>query len=334
MSVLNGLVAKVQEMTNQSINSCEAAATLVGGVWPQSDASSQLLCNAMGKELGYATDWAESRQKCGKEEKRTEWNSKKKAGPGFKDILGDEFNIAWKAIQKNAFLSKDQTLAEFFMSISGTIISHRVSDRLHVKVLPSKSSDPLLFTGLIKGAVPMEIYRCDDPSEDKCLAPGVQKITLPAASALFGRVHKLLSDISKKVREGKVALGEEEKAFVNSTMIPILKIMAVETAFKEGGSPINAADYSEAIAHDILLQYLDEVLSVVLDSVTQLKKVQISDDMLDELRTGIATSRKVLFAKRTALFEQLATTLELIERTQQVETKLQNAFISGAQGAQ
>lgn len=135
-SVLDDLLAKVQKMTNQSINSCEAAATLVGGVWPQSEASSQLLCNAMSKDLAKASDWAQGRQMCGSEGKREAINNKKNNLPGFKDMLGDEFNIAWKAIQKNSFLSKDVQLAEFFMTISGTIVSRRVSNEIQVKVLP------------------------------------------------------------------------------------------------------------------------------------------------------------------------------------------------------
>jgi conjugative transfer pilus assembly protein TraH len=143
-SVLDDLVAKVQKMTNQNINSCEAAATLVGGMWPQSDASTQLLCNAMSKDLGIASDWAQGRQKCGAEEQRTAVLNRKGEKPGFKDILGDEFNIAWKAIQKNGFLKEDSGLAEFFMTLSGTIISRRVGNELEVKVLPSKSTDPQL----------------------------------------------------------------------------------------------------------------------------------------------------------------------------------------------
>ncbi|HUX79589.1 MAG TPA: conjugal transfer protein TraH [Alphaproteobacteria bacterium] len=330
-SVLDDLAAKVHSITNQSINSCEAAATLVGGVWPQSNASSQLLCNAMGKELGLATDWAQSRQKCGTEEKRDAWNSRKNEKEGFKDILADEFNIAWKAIQKNGFLSRDPQLAELFMTVSGTIISRRVSGRSEVKVLPSKSSDPQLISGLITGNAPVQIYKCDNASEDKCLSPTVQQITLPAAKALYGQVHRLLLSLSRKVREDK-ALSETEIGFVNATQIPVLKIIAVEVAFKEGGSPISAADFSEAIAHDIVLQYLEEVMTLVFDSVTQLQKVQINDQMIEELRQGISKSRKLLFAKRTALFEQMAITLDLIERTQQIETKLQNMFISSQQG--
>ncbi len=330
-SVLDDLLAKVQKMTNQSINSCEAAATLVGGAWPQSDASSQLLCNAMSKDLGIATDWAQGRQKCGAEEQRNAVLNRKGEKPGFKDMLGDEFNVAWKAIQKNNFLSKDAQLAEFFMTVSGTIVSRRVNSELQVKVLPSKSSDPQLISALIAGNVPVQIYKCDDVSENKCLAPTLQNVVLPKEKALYSTVHRLLLSLSKKVREdGKIS--EQEKGFVNSTMLPVLKIIAVEAAFKEGGSPISAAEFSEAIAHDILLQYLDEVMSLVWDSVTQLKKVQIDEGMIEELRAGIASSRKLLYAKRTALFKQMAITLDLIERTQQIERKIQNMFISSQQG--
>lgn len=330
-SVLDDLSAAVRQMTNHSINSCEAAATLVGGAWPQSDASSQLLCNAMGKELGIASDWAQSRQKCGAEEKRNEWNNRKGEKQGFKDILGDEFNIAWKAIQKNGFLRGDASLAELFMTVSGTIVSRRVSDRLEVKVFPSKSSDPQLISALITGNVPVQIYKCDNASEDKCLAPTLQNVTLSKDHALYSKVHRLLLSLSQKIREDK-PLSEQERGFVNATRLPVLKIMAVEAAFKEGGSPLSATDFSEAIAHDILLHYLEEVMTLVWDSVTQLKKTQINDHMVEELRAGIASSRKMLFAKRTALFEQMAITLDLIERTQQIESKLQNIFVSQQQG--
>ncbi len=326
-SVLDELSAKVQEMTNQNINSCEAAATLVGGVWPQTDASSQLLCNAMGKELGLVSDWAQSRQKCGSEQQRETTNSKKNQKPEFRDVLGDEFNIAWKALQKNSFLAHDPQLAEFFMTISGTILSRRQGQTMEVKVLPSKSGDANLITALVQGNVPAEIYKCDNYGEAQCLNPTTQKVTLPEAKALHGRVQKLLYSISDNVREDK-ALSVEQKAFVNSTMIPVLKIIAVESAFKGGGAPLNIANFSEAIAHDILLQYLDEVLAVVWESVTQLKNSQINDHQVEAFRSGIAQSRKVLFTKRTALFEQMAITLELIERTQQIESKLQNMFIS------
>lgn len=329
-SVIDDLSAKVQQMTNQSINSCEAAATLVGGVWPQSDASSKILCQAMGNNLNLASDWAQAHQKCGSEGQRNAYNARKNEVAHFRDTLGDEFNIAWKAIQKNDFLRGDADLAEFFMSLSGTIISRRNVEVLEMKVYPSKSTHPDLINGLIRGNTPVEIYRCDNREEDKCLSPVVRTIVIPAARALYGKVHRLLLSLSEKVK-GDVVPTPEEQAFVNSTMIPVLKIMAVEAAFKKGGSPLSASDYAEAIAHDILLHYLEEVMELVWDSITHLKKPQINDHVIEEFRKGVASSRKVLFAQRTALFEQMAITLDLIERTQQIESKVQNMFISSQQ---
>jgi len=325
-SVLDELSAKVQKMTNQSINSCEAAATLVGGAWPQSDASSKILCQAMGNNLHLASDWAQAHQKCGVEGQRDAYNARKNESAEFRDTLGVEFNIAWKSIQKNAFLAADRELAEFFMSLSGTIISRRNGAALETKVYPSKITNPDIINGMILGNMPIEIYRCDTVEEDRCLRPVPRTIRIPVERALFGKVHRLLSSLSDKIK-GDVVPTPEEQAFVNSTRLPVLKIMAVEAAFK-GGSPLNASDYAEAIAHDILLNYLEEVMELVWQSVTHLKKVQINDKMIEEFRKGVADSRKIIFAQRTSLFEQMSITLDLIERTQQIESKLQNMFIS------
>ena len=328
-SVLDELAAKVQSMTNQSINSCEAAATLVGGVWPQSDASSQLLCNSMSKELGRATDWAQSRQKCGAGGERDDVNARKNGVAAYRDILGDEFNLSWKAINKNAFLSADTPLAEFFMTISGTIVSQKTgAGNPTVKDFPSKSGDSDLISAILLGGIPVPIYRCDDPNENKCLNPTLRSRMLPREKALSYRVESLLNGIRDRLLADR-ALTAEQQGFINSTMIPVLKIMAVELAFKQGGSPISFNTYRDAIAHDILLQYLDEVMDLVWQSATRLKQVQINDEMIEKFRQGISNSRKVLFAKRTALFQQISITLEAIERTQQIEQKLQNQFVSG-----
>ncbi len=332
-SVLDDLSAKVHNMTNQSINSCETAATLVGAVWPQSDLSSQHLCNAIGNSFGHASDWVQSRQKCGVKGEREVMNAEKNRTPGFQDMLGDEFNMAWKAIKKNAFLSADHDLAEFFMTISGTIVSQRIQQRggsfhLHLKYYPSHSNNSDLMAALIEGKKPAQIYRCDTHEPDKCLNPQLGRPFVLGDKALAQKVRIFLDSIKAKLWTDTKPLSAEEQAFVNSTMIPILKILAVEMAFKQG-SPLTLSSYQDAIAHDILLQYLDEVMELVWVSVTQLKQTQINDTMMEKFRDGIEKARKTLFAERTKMFEQISLTLEAIERTHQIELKLQNMFISG-----
>ena len=59
MEELNALATQINQA---NINSCETAATLLGGVWPKSDLTSRHLCTAMGTGLGAMSDWAAARQ--------------------------------------------------------------------------------------------------------------------------------------------------------------------------------------------------------------------------------------------------------------------------------
>src|SRR5262249_40906827 len=64
-NILNELNALATKINQTNINSCEAAATMLGGLWPKSDQASKHLCQAMGSNLGSFSDWAAARQGCG-----------------------------------------------------------------------------------------------------------------------------------------------------------------------------------------------------------------------------------------------------------------------------
>lgn len=80
---------------------------MLGELWPKSDQASQHLCRAMGNQLGSFSDYAAARQGCGAKGDREKILSKKGSDPKYKDMLVGEFNLSWKAIQKNQFLSSD-----------------------------------------------------------------------------------------------------------------------------------------------------------------------------------------------------------------------------------
>ena len=327
-AIIDELAKAAQDAANMSISSCEAAATVIGGVWPQSDASSQLLCNAMSKDLGLASDWVESRQKCSQQ--RTQINSRKKEKEEYQSFLGEEFNLAWKAIQKNNFLKQDTDLAEFFMTLSGTLISKLNGQKKEMRYIPAASSDPELIKGIIVGGIQMSILKCDNKEEDKCLNPQKQKnggTAIAQQSSLLARTQKILDAISTKIKSDS-PLSQEEKSFVESTSIPILKIMLIESAYKKGQGSIHINNYSEAIAYDILLQYIDEILALIENSLVQLKQGQMDQDTIDRFRSGLMDSRHLIQQERSNLFQQIMITLETIEKTLQLESKLQNAFLS------
>jgi conjugative transfer pilus assembly protein TraH len=57
---------KAQLMNNLSINSCEMAQGLVGGLWPKGDLADKAICEAIGNSEGIFTDYAAAKQRRGR----------------------------------------------------------------------------------------------------------------------------------------------------------------------------------------------------------------------------------------------------------------------------
>lgn len=324
-----------REINNMNISSCEAAAATVGGIWPRSDASSRYLCNVMGSQNNGFTDWAQARQGCGAEGKRNEVNNNKNGE--FKDILGDQFNLVWKAIRKNGFLASDDELAEVFMSISGSIISKKIGSGADAKIKPvhlaSLANDQDLIEVLMYGdsqsGNKAMIYKCDDSAEDKCLHPTRGELVVSKDKALLNKVEELLRGIAEKARDYNVnGLTAEEKGLIESTKIPILKIIIVQNAFSAGNSIINVTEFSEGIAYDMVLQYMEQVLDIVHLSLKELEKVQIDGKMISEFKQDIREARQKVLERRNGIYQQMHTTLSVIQKTKLTESQLQHMFSS------
>ena len=336
MTELNAIAQRINSM---NINSCEAAATALGGVWPKSDASSRMLCNAMGtsNEGNVFKDWAASRQGCGAEDRRNEVNNNSNTNEQFKEIIGDEFNLAWRALKKNPFFANDDALAEFFMSISGSIISKKVPskdgstrfEKIHLASLANNQElINMLVFGEKKSTKDAVTYKCDDKAMTKCLNPTTSALTIDKNSALILKVENLLRSIAEKIREGTKEESAEEKAFIEATIIPIKKILAVQTAFKGGDTEvIGVSEMSEAIAHDMVLQLLDGILDTVSQNIKNLQQVQIDDSIISEFKNDISKARRFVLERRNGAFQQMNNVLSLIERTRQIEKQLHHMFI-------
>jgi conjugative transfer pilus assembly protein TraH len=327
-SVIDELSAKMQDINNMNINSCEAAATLVGGIWPKTEASNGLLCKSIGTNYGKFSDWADSRHKCGAGNQQESINSGK-ANTSFKDILQGEFNIAWQALQKSPFLSGQRGMAEFFMSISGSIVSKKSGNSYNYYPLKSLATSELLGA-LIDGIKPANIYKCPIGGDDKCIiteSSPRQEISIGKGNALLEKISLLLQSMGYKIRnDGDIS--EEERSFVNSTTLPIFKMLAVEVAFRENGSPVNALRFTEAIAYDIILRYFDEIIEVVDSSISQIQYVQINDEIIREFKSNLYRTRKMLLRERSSIYQQIATTLKAVQHTHQTEQKLQSMFLN------
>ncbi|MEI8295107.1 MAG: conjugal transfer protein TraH, partial [Alphaproteobacteria bacterium] len=316
-NILNEINALATQINQTNINSCEMAATMLGGIWPKTDQSSKHLCQAMGSNLYMFSDWAAARQGCGADGSRERVLNRHGSDPQYKNMLVGSFNLSWKAIQSNAFLAADDELARAFMTLVGSIIVRADGDTFEVVNLEGHADKDDVMSGLLNGGK-TPIYICDSAH---CLNPRLGAVNMKDTNALLAKTKRILETLIKKIYLD-TAITLEEKAFLNSTQLPVYKMLNVTTAFRRGTAPVDIHHYAELIALDILYKYVIEVIDIIHDSVVQLKSVQVDEVHINTFLKSLEAARKRIIQGRQSAYQQMDTTLSFIQATQLIEKQL------------
>jgi conjugative transfer pilus assembly protein TraH len=322
MKYMNTIAADVNRL---NINSCETAAGLVGSVWPRTHEAQQQICQDIGSTQGIFTDYAAARQGCGSAGQLAATLNRAQ-GP-YKNLVLKNVNVAWKALQQNGFLRSDSALAEFFMSLSGTVIFNNPGNNdtssQQYKVLASLAGDHSLLKALLHGGQ-ARIYRCDDSRPEGCLNPILQSVTISPHNALGAQVKNLLESMVNKIYTD-TALSSAEIGLLNATRLPVYKMLNVQAAFVGAKSVLDVVDYADVIATDILFQYLDESLSVIRTSSTSLP---YPDAIMSPFFQGISLARASVHEAKQSAFAQVTLAAQLIQQTEALEQMLAGSLSS------
>ena len=299
--MIDGIMEDLNTLANQinqaNINSCETAATLLGGVWPKNDLTSRHLCTAMGSGDSTFHGWATARQGCGAEGKRPATMAGKVSKPEFKDMLAEEFNVAWEVIKKNKFLKINHDLAQLFMTLTGTIVAYRSGGSGGIATFAGKATDESMIKALKHGG-PIKIYKCrrkpgdtaEDPY-DRCLGISEENVMIPSENALYMKVKAMLEAISDKALKD-VTFTAAEKAFIENVQLPIYKMLNIRSALKH--SSVSLTEFTDIIANDLLYQYILEILDLVAEQTASLRNVQISDEQITKFLDQVHNAKTVL----------------------------------------
>ena len=327
------IIANVMKYWNQAanfinqsnLNSCETAEALVGGMWPQTRASQQRVCEDVGTGTGMFTDWAQARQGCGFGNKVQDAMSRGKSDPRYRDMVLDQGNLAWQAIQKNAFLKNDEELSDLFMSLSGTIIKNGGRS---IEAKASNATDKRLIKAVLYGGE-AEVYYCTDSTEPNgCLELGIKKITISKDHAFQSRVQKMLDNMVVKIRADQ-KLSDDEIGLLQSTPLPVYKMLNVQVAYNKLSTAIDVGGYADIIASDILFQYLEENLTIVKSSSAMLP---YPPAQMDIFQRGMEAALEAVRAERKSAYQEVTKTTMLIEQTQFIEKMLAGSLSSELSG--
>lgn len=319
-NVLGDVQGIANDINKMNINSCETAEALVGSIWPKTRAAQQQVCQDIGSNTGIFNDWAAARQGCS----TRDFDSTMEAGSKdskYKNLILDNGNIVWKALQANNFVSNDVQLSELLMSLSGTIIIKKQGNTdggsTNFEVLQSLAKDKSLYKAILYGDN-AKIYKCDE--EKKCLNPpkSLQTITVQKKDALVNKVRTLLKNISDKIIQD-VPLNEKEQGLIQATRIPIYKILNVQAAFQKDTNILDIESYSDVIATDILFQYLQENIDIVR---TASHALQLPADLMNLFNQGIDIALNDIREEERNAQAKISMTMHLIEETQVIEKML------------
>ncbi|APS84683.1 conjugal transfer protein TraH (plasmid) [Piscirickettsia salmonis] len=264
-----------QEVNSGNYNSCEMGEDLVGGMWPQSRASQEQVCQDIGTHSSVFSDWASARQGCSTGSDEDTQLDKAKSDPAYAYRVYKNTNIIWdQVIQKNSFLSSDTELGEMYMSISGTVV---FDDSGAITTYTSKAVDDNFIKGLLYGGK-LPTYTCKD-SGSTCIdveydASSFQ--TVNTQNGLVNQVKTMLNDIYSHL-QNDTDLTDEEKGLISMTQSPVFSVLSADA--QEGIGVQGVESLSEMVATDLLTQYLEDALDIIQSSLngTQLDQGNIQD---------------------------------------------------------
>lgn len=323
--LLGNVLTKVQNVatwinqTNQS--SCQTAETAVKGLASLTGQAQQHACQSIGQSKSVFSDWAEARQACGKGSSNYNYNRIIDENKDNEEVI-DNKNITWNALQKNPLFSNDKELAELMMTLSGTLILTRDSaGTQQFQRLPSMITNNNLVSALLRGGE-AKVYVCDN--QITCLQPKLTSKTIGVEHGLESKARELILEMAANIRDN-VEQSDSVIGLITATKYPVMKMVTVQMAFMKDSSVIDVTRYSEAIALDILFQYLSENLQLVKEASGNM---QYPKAIMKTFQAELNEARKELTQMESSAHQRTSMAMQMIQETQTIEQMLVGEFSS------
>ncbi|NQY43508.1 MAG: conjugal transfer protein TraH [Legionellales bacterium] len=298
-----------------ALDSCQAGENLTKAAAFRNNAVRERVC---GSILTTGVDLVGRYQDCQKEATlRARQNTAEKDDSLQGVIKGSNYNVAWIAIKEHSYLKNEDTeLKQFYMSLTGTIVvkdGARSNDKPIVDVRASLLQPNLLET-LLRGGT-SEIYSCGKDTT-KCLTLTQAEMTIAKNDSMIGKARGLLTKFVKNIKKDIPLESEEQTkliAFVNSTRLPILRMLYINLINTKGAMAIHIHKYTEVVAYDILYDYLMGILNDLLDGAEKAHKAQLDQHIYAEFIKRLDKVKSEVLAQRQDLYRRHQVTSGLIE---------------------
>ncbi|MFU7501958.1 MAG: conjugal transfer protein TraH [Candidatus Tisiphia sp.] len=319
--IMSYMETVARDVNGTMMDQCAAGQALAKGAFSMINSSSQQRCLIQGNIGKTSKDMYEASDKC-KNNPDRHGNSGEE--DELKSLLGNEFNLVWKALSKGS--SGDLDFKELIMSISGTIIGRKIDGRFHFNNKPSLVLNNALleqYIGVHKKSGQVKLYKCD--TQQKCLNPTETEVTLSENDTIYGNISRILENMIPKIFAGKGTFTDEEEAVIAFSSIPIIQLIEMEIIHKgktqHGKDVINTADmivrmqeFLEVVSYDIVTNFLMQMTNTALSSVSALEYAQLDDAVTKNFTTQVTEVRRFITDSKFSAFKRLQVMMQYKER--------------------
>ncbi|MBW8308639.1 MAG: conjugal transfer protein TraH [Candidatus Paracaedibacteraceae bacterium] len=285
--LLSEIREKIEKMNALMLNSCQMSQQIVGGAWPKGTAASEQIC--MDAKRSSDMDWFGARNHCNQSESA---NALMSARDKHKDLMVAEYNLVWHIVKKmgNYSDSSKRDMAEFVMSIVGTLISVKEGNSFKTRIIGPRADQKEFVAAYLKGGQ-TTVLRCDETG--KCLRPVPIAVTIDSSGEgnMKGKVLKRINDLRQAYLE-KSIISEDDIGFLNDSVnVPVYKYIQVSAA---AGTRFMLQDAAEYIAISLLLTQFERITTEILDAIDALEKVQLDSSEIRNYKKRVQEMRGLL----------------------------------------
>lgn len=335
---LHDLAQKINKM---NIDSCEIAAGIVNSTDSAAQGRSALNAASLGEAFTNISDGFGAAL-----------DRIRNAGPGagsqvFSSAMPTgkitDGNVTWQAINRmpNSFFPSNATNYKYLLQslIGPYIITPKtnadnpsipsgevVFDTDAYPAMNYKIADLLWKPTGANQKISIDVYKCTS-DHDKCKA-------MTQATAEFdsfrSMVHDRMTSITNNIMNKTKPTGTADVAFINSTSIPIYKMLSVATQMKNSHIAYYLIDkYEEAIAAEYAATYLTLALREVqsaLSSAAAKAEESSKKEALEKLADRSTEIRKEISNEMNGIYTKLASINNITIEVMQLERALSNSL--------
>lgn len=331
-NVMGELSARVQDLNQMQISSCETAQNMIGSIWPKTQMTTNYMCQQIGNNQGIFSDYARSRWGCGAGGDPAN-TINQNTDPNVKNLPGIPQNFTWEAL-KRSYPSMSSEFKEFLMTLVGTTIVNTTGQNTG-STLPRYTSEAgagaALYSEMLDGAnYNAKVLKCDET--DKCMNPTKVDFAVPIATAIKPEVKKLILSMMTKSRDPSQALSNDELVLLGSTSVPLYKMIMVHNASQLGSLSDAEQDYlSEIVSIDLLNSMANKFLDLAVRSSASFEGADA--ESLGRWRQQLNDAKHQFSQLKVTNDARFMQTLAIMEKTVMAERSLRTQLSPQLSGA-